>query len=63
MEVRNPMGIVLLIVSFLIAVAIVRIIRSLYMKIIGANVMFFNGATQLIIILVLTYIIFDMFSK
>lgn len=57
------MGIVLLIVSFLIAVAIVRIIRSLYMKIIGANVMFFNGATQLIIILVLTYIIFDMFSK
>lgn len=55
------MGIVLLIVSFLIAIAIVRLVRGLYMKIIGANVMFFNGTTQLIAILVLTYIIFDTF--
>lgn len=52
------MAIVLLIVSFLIASFLVKTVRHLFMKLIGADAMFFNGKTQLIIIVIVTYFVY-----
>ena len=52
------MTIVLLIVSFIIATIIVQAVRGLFMKIIGANVMFLSGYKQIIYIMIVAYIVF-----
>lgn len=57
------MNIVLLIVSFIIAAIIVQIIRGIFMKIIGAKVMFMSGYKQIIYIMIVAYFVYASISK
>lgn len=52
------MVIVFLLISLIISSIIVQLVRGIFMKIIGANVMFFNGMTQFVIIIILALLIF-----
>lgn len=52
------MAIVFLILSIIISSVIVQIVRGIFMKLIGANIMFFNGTTQIIVIILLGLVIF-----
>jgi len=54
------MNIPLVIVSFIIAAIIVNAVRRLIMKITGTQVMFINGMKQFFIIVIVTYIIYEM---
>lgn len=56
------MTIVLLIVSFIIAAIIVQVVRGLFMKIIGANVMFLSGYKQIIYIMIVAYFVFNVLA-
>lgn len=53
------MEIIYLIVSFILSSIVVNIISGVFMKIIGADVMFFSGKKRFITILVVTWFIFN----
>lgn len=46
-----------IIIAFILSAIIVNAVQSLFMKLIGANVMFFDGAKKLFIIIVLAIVL------
>lgn len=57
------MSVVILIVSFVIAIVLVNWAYKLFMKIMGANAMFFSMKTKLLAIIVVGVIIMSLLGK
>ncbi|HCT64751.1 MAG TPA: hypothetical protein DIC60_05725 [Lachnospiraceae bacterium] len=59
-EKRMVMEITYVIASFIISSILVNVVLGLFMKIIGAKAMLFNGKKRFVTILVVTWFIFNM---
>lgn len=59
----NAVGIIIFIVALAFSFWLVNTLQKLYMKIVGADVMFFNGGKKLIIILLIAYALTEMVLK
>lgn len=57
------MEITYVIVSFIISSILVNVVSGLFMKIIGAKAMLFNGKKRFVTILVVTWFIFNMIQS
>lgn len=59
----SPLALIIFFVSIIIAVVIVSKAQQLYMRIIGANAMFFSGAKKLGAIVVVAIIVFGLLAR
>lgn len=61
-ENRTPL-IIVLVISIVLAIIIVNWVQRMYMKLMGAEIMFFNGRKKLIGISIVSVIIFGLIAK
>lgn len=59
----SPLSLIIFFVSIIIAVVVVNKAQQLYMRLIGANAMFFSGAKKLGAIVVAAIIVFGLLAR